>query len=316
MLMVRVLLSVLAGSVLLGGVVSLLAPQVAGHHHLAWIFLAAISGWSGPAICLGLSGLFLIWGEWRAGGLLAALVALALGASALMHPAQAVVPSGPSLRVMSINTKLGMADVPAIEHLVREQDTDVLVLMETNRNFLDDAEGSGLARILPYHSEARGEDRNTVIWSRTPLTSVQLVDGTVSDTVMATINVQSRAVTIVGAHPWNPVQGIAQWWSDYALLTKAVQGIRGDKVVLGDFNATTAHAPFRALLADTGLVDAMKGSPEWAQGTYPSEGFPFFPIIRIDHILTDPQRAVVVNYHAISVPGSDHRGVQGTVRFR
>ena len=85
-----------------------------------------------------------------------------------------------------------------------------------------------------------------------------------------------------------------------------VQDQPGYVVVVGDFNATMQHAPFRDLL-DTGLRDAhLERGDGWA-ATFPADrSFP--PVLRIDHVLVGDD-VEVLEVGSGDATGSDHKPV-------
>jgi endonuclease/exonuclease/phosphatase (EEP) superfamily protein YafD len=74
-------------------------------------------------------------------------------------------------------------------------------------------------------------------------------------------------------------------------------------LVAGDFNASSSHAPYRALLGATGLTDATRSLNTWA----PRVGQR--PLIHLDHILVSEDWAQVGRPRITAGSGSDHRPV-------
>jgi endonuclease/exonuclease/phosphatase (EEP) superfamily protein YafD len=84
--------------------------------------------------------------------------------------------------------------------------------------------------------------------------------------------------------------------------------------VVGDFNATRDHQPFRAIL-DTGLRDAAEQAGSGWQPTWPARGSWGWlrPLLTIDHVLaTDQWQAVDTS--TLEVPGSDHLALVARLR--
>lgn len=315
------LLSCLTGiASLLMAVLLVVVANASGHRNLVWIFLAAISGWALIAAVFGLG--LIAYGTRHnsiALGISAILTLLLVLPISDFTPFKTFTSSANAINLMSINTRLGEADVDTIVGLVGNEKTDILVMTETSGRFLRLARESDLAQRLPYHSEGDSV-KNTVIWSRVPFIKTTPITGTMSDSVAVEIDTPSGPLTIVGVHPWNPannefgfVAGVKQWHEDYEILRAALRKITTRRVVLGDFNATVAHKPFKDLLRD-GYIDAHHDVIPWGSNTYPTMGlWPPFPIIRIDHILLQKNIGEVRDYRNLPVPGTDHHGIAGTL---
>lgn len=128
-------------------------------------------------------------------------------------------------------------------------------------------------------------------------------------------------VTLTVVHPrapvyrHAPVRGYADIWRrELAMITQAVAGGSGPQVVVGDFNATRDHGPFRELLA-AGLLDCADASQNrsWPGFTWPESGRAL-PVLRLDHVLVS-RTATVPMTRTIRVPRTDHRGVLAAIEF-
>jgi endonuclease/exonuclease/phosphatase family metal-dependent hydrolase len=89
----------------------------------------------------------------------------------------------------------------------------------------------------------------------------------------------------------------------------------GNRLLIGDFNATYDHAEFRALL-DVGpdgrkMVDVGTAAGLRLEPTWPMEGHRL-PGIAIDHLVTSPGIAAS-GYAVHRVPGTDHAAVLATL---
>ena len=86
------------------------------------------------------------------------------------------------------------------------------------------------------------------------------------------------------------------------VLERAVAGVDGPLIVLGDFNATTLSPTFARLLFGTGLriasASRMMAPTYYAYGRLG---------VRIDHVLV--RNVDVVHDEVFTLTGSDHRGV-------
>jgi len=111
-------------------------------------------------------------------------------------------------------------------------------------------------------------------------------------------------------HTPTPVYDFDEWIADLGTIEAAVGDPHRPTLVIGDFNATCWHPPFRRILAagydDAHLSGARPFSASWPIG----KGLP--PIAQIDHALTGGG-LVPTNVANFAVAGSDHRGVVVTV---
>jgi endonuclease/exonuclease/phosphatase (EEP) superfamily protein YafD len=114
---------------------------------------------------------------------------------------------------------------------------------------------------------------------------------------------------------------VAQWRADHRALLASQRGLKGPRMMAGDFNATLDHGAVRRLL-DTGLHDAAREARSGVQPTWPAPRWmrvfwvrPPFSLITIDHVLVSRDFAAVsTSAHTIS--DSDHRGLVARLRLR
>jgi endonuclease/exonuclease/phosphatase family metal-dependent hydrolase len=104
---------------------------------------------------------------------------------------------------------------------------------------------------------------------------------------------------------------VDQWRSDLRAVARLAER-PGNRLLIGDFNATYDHSEFRQLLATEnpdgrGLVDAGTASGLRLVPTWPMEG-PLLPGIAIDHVVTTPGISSS-GYQVRRVPGTDHAAV-------
>ena len=212
-------------------------------------------------------------------------------------------PPGEPLTVMSANLWRGRADVGEVLAVARESDVSLLVLEEVRPAALARLEVAGVAESFPYRV---GDPGDTMVLSRSPLTEPEpLLDGTGSWAVTW----QGRRVYAV--HSSYPRRN-ADWRRDLAELAQAARAERPD-LMLGDFNATRDHRPFRTLL-DVGYRDAAEQAgagwqPTWpAPGTTRQMGVLLPPTVAIDHVLVGPG-LVAASTHTRVVGGTDHQAL-------
>ena len=129
-------------------------------------------------------------------------------------------------------------------------------------------------------------------------------------------------VEVTNVHAFPPVDGrVAQWRSDLAalgrLVTRSGAHGGGNRLLLGDFNATYDHSEFRRLL-DGGpggrkLVDVGTASGARFTPTWPMEGHAL-PGITIDHLVTTAS-IPASGYTVHRIAGTDHAAVLATLNI-
>ena len=314
------------------------------------------------------------WAGHRAARLLvraAAVVVLAFEATWLAPyalPAQRVSDAcqnagdATTLTVMTCNVYKGTADPTAIVAAVRENRVEVLALQETTVDFVARLRAAGLDELLP-HSQRSSSDGvyGNGVWSAYPLADVASDDIGSSASAMpaGTIEVTradgtNARVRLVSVHTCSPGPGYWNLWRRSIEEIGVVRGrVAADPtcayVLMGDFNATWDHAPFRAMLGvdgaggagpagttDAATTDAEKGvgsnavragqdatggsvtlhdaAHECGQGlvaTWPSNA-PVAPLAGIDHVVTS-DAAVATSVRNLAIPGSDHAALLATL---
>ncbi|NKQ57078.1 endonuclease/exonuclease/phosphatase family protein [Amycolatopsis sp. K13G38] len=253
-----------------------------------------------------IGGVALGFRHWWIGGV-AVAVAIALVAMVLPRAFASSRPDahGATLRVMSSNQYLGRADVNALVKLVRDNQVDVLNLLELTPREVRELTSAGLFDLLPHRVLKPIPGANgSGIASRYPLTELSLVGPGEMEQPSARVEIGGTPVEIVAVHPVAPTASSATWKSDLARLPRPDSG-GAVRILAGDFNATLDHAAFRDLL-HAGYVDAGDNRGAGFAPTWPSGAFP--PPVTIDHVLVDP-RIAVAGYRVLDVPGSDHNAV-------
>jgi endonuclease/exonuclease/phosphatase (EEP) superfamily protein YafD len=248
----------------------------------------------------------------------ATVVALVLAACVLprwMADSDAVPAgdTGPTIRVLSANLRVGEGDAATVVRLVREQRVDVLALQEFTPEAQQDLAAAGLDALLPEHALVPWQGvAGSAIYSRFPLRD----DGGRENPggfrqARATLMVPgSAAVLMESVHPVAPTSRAATPYLLAGLSAEPAATPDGPvRVLIGDFNATLDHVALRRLL-DTGYRDAASVVGQGLTPTWPFYGprIELYPKITIDHVLADPR--VGVNRVAVfPVPRSDHRAV-------
>ena len=228
-------------------------------------------------------------------------------------------------RLMTLNTRNGQADAAQIVQTVREQHVEVLALQELNSSMISRLNEAGIRELLPYSvvANASSSDNGGVngLWSAAPMSerTGDLIPIEASSIPAASIDFDGTVIRFGSVHPFSPRPSNQGLW-DRGL--GSISQLREDDhtfVLMGDFNATWDHASFRYLLGGR-FVDAGENAGEWFHMTYPANKklFSVIPVpaaVEIDHIVHD--RGVVVgDLDAVTVSGSDHKALLGTLEVR
>lgn len=228
-------------------------------------------------------------------------------------------------RLMTLNTRNGQADAAQIVQTVREQHVEVLALQELNSSMISRLNEAGIRELLPYSVVANtsSSDNGGVngLWSAAPMSerTGDLIPIEASSIPAASIDFDGTVIRFGSVHPFSPRPSNQGLW-DRGL--GSISQLREDDhtfVLMGDFNATWDHASFRYLLGGR-FVDAGENAGEWFHMTYPANKklFGVIPVpaaVEIDHIVHD--RGVVVgDLDAVTVSGSDHKALLGTLEVR
>ncbi|WP_227411006.1 endonuclease/exonuclease/phosphatase family protein [Bifidobacterium pullorum] len=228
-------------------------------------------------------------------------------------------------RLMTLNTRNGQADAAQIVRTVREQHVEVLALQELNSSMISRLNEAGIRELLPYSvvASVSSSDNGGVngLWSAAPMTerTGDLIPIEASSIPAASIDFDGTLIRFGSVHPFSPRPSNQGLW-DRGL--GSISQLREDNhtfVLMGDFNATWDHASFRYLLGGR-FVDAGENAGEWFHMTYPANKklFGVIPVpaaVEIDHIVHD--RGVVVgDLDAVTIAGSDHKALLGTLEVR
>ncbi len=231
-----------------------------------------------------------------------------------------------ALTVMTCNVYKGAADAEGLVGLVRERGVQVLALQETTAEFVERLEAAGIDELLPY-SERSSSDGvyGNGVWSAYPL-----ADGASDDigssasampagTVALTLADGSTArVRFVSVHTCSPTAGYWGLWKKSideigVVRERLAADASTSYVLMGDFNATYDHAPFRKLLgqgSDAELHDATRECGQGLVGTWPADKA--VPFAGIDHVVTS-ERVVATSVAAAKVEGTDHLALIATL---
>lgn len=236
--------------------------------------------------------------------------------------------ASPTLRVMTCNVYKGAADAATVVELVRAQGIQVLALQETTTEFVEQMEAAGLNELLPYsmRSSSDGVYGNGV-WSATPLadTASDDIGSSASAMPAGSITVEladgtTTQVRFVSVHTCSPVAGYWDLWKQSidelsVVRERLAEDSSLNYVLMGDFNATYDHAPFRDLLAAGSGCELHDAARETGQGvisTWPANKVvPAF--CAIDHVVSS-ESVVATSVTTATVPGADHLALIATLQ--
>jgi endonuclease/exonuclease/phosphatase (EEP) superfamily protein YafD len=211
----------------------------------------------------------------------------------------------PSLRALLSNVGTRRGDPERVRALLREEDADVVVLLEVSRRWLRELEP--VTRAYPHVvSEPREDNVGIALFSRHPIVRSELLrlGGAGTPTIVADLDRPLGLVTVIGTHAWPPVSGDASRVRDAQLADLVAMARRSAHPVLllGDLNATPWCHGYRHLVRESGLVDSARG--RGLHATW-SAGNPLLAI-PIDHCLHSPALGVLAHRIGPDVR-SDHR---------
>ena len=215
--------------------------------------------------------------------------------------------SNSSLSVLSCNVYHENNDYDQFSKLVREVDPDIFVVLEFTPKWqiaLQPFEKSYPFRI----TEPRVFGAGVGVYSRVELLDkrvFELIDSSIHDcpVIKTRIKLNNRSIHLFTVHTLSPRYPDFKKIRDQEIdaLADLVNDFQGEKIVAGDFNATTWLPSMRRFLKYSGLKDSRQGfgiQPTWPQSMVISR-------IPIDHVFISEgievhKRTVLGNV------GSDH----------
>ncbi len=240
-------------------------------------------------------------------------------------------PGTSTVRVLTLNSRGGSADTAALLAALREHAVDVLAVQELTWDMVRRLDDAGLAGLLPHtHLDPRPDSPGAGLWARWPLTARPPVPGLVAAAPRARAEpVPGRPVVLTAVHPLTPMRERGYpWQRDLARLLPLARDSE-PQVVMGDFNASRDHQPFRDLLA-AGFVDCADAAQHrtWPGFTWPTSwdlysdrDSPRFPdrrapaLMRLDHVLVSRAGSTVREARPVRVAGTDHHAVLAVIEF-
>ena len=222
--------------------------------------------------------------------------------------------SSPAITVVETNVLFSNRRHYEVLSVLRSTNADVLVLAEVSRAWVQSLDAAGLLDLYPFHILApseRGGD-GAAILSKLPFADTDRVPmGQRSlETVALRVGAVRLRLGLVHTQAPSRPRLKPRWMADHAYLVQFATS--ADPVALvGDFNSTYWHPPFRALLA-LGFTDA---HAERGRGMTMSWPVRPFSAMRLDHALYSPGLAAT-SMTNIDLPGSDHNGFAVTFAVR
>lgn len=226
--------------------------------------------------------------------------------------------TGPTLRIMQANSRVGQADPAAVVRTVRDRDVDILTVQELTDESIDALDAAGLDDVLPHRfvvSYGPG-GQGGGIYSRFPLSNTHNLPEYFSANLTADVEVGLREpLALLAVHPAPAYLFPAQLWAAElrGIHGEMLANVQRDNVVVsGDFNAGYTQPQYRALLTD-GYADAADQVGAGLVPTMPAARW-YPAVIGIDRVIT--RGAEATNLERIDVAGSDHHGLLVDVRLR
>ena len=197
---------------------------------------------------------------------------------------------------------------------------------------MSELKAAGIDELLPY-SERSSSDGvyGNGVWSALPLSDAASDDIGSSASAMpaGTIEVTrpdgaTARLRIVSVHTCSPALGYWDLWEKSiteigVARERLAEHDSLDYVLLGDFNATYYHAPFREMLGEgtaadsPRLHDAARECGAGITSTWPANlEIPAF--CSIDHVVTS-DRVIATEVSTAEVPGSDHLALIATLEL-
>jgi endonuclease/exonuclease/phosphatase (EEP) superfamily protein YafD len=126
------------------------------------------------------------------------------------------------------------------------------------------------------------------------------------------------AIQVIGVHATSPIpERVAQWRTDLEMLADQARQTRGPQIMLGDFNASRDHGPFRSVISGplADAADQVVLAP-WKAQTWPADRRWIPALVRIDHVLASRPDFAVTRLVTTTIGGTDHRAVVAYLTIR
>lgn len=211
------------------------------------------------------------------------------------------------LTVMTANVLYTNGRIGEVADAIERADPDILAINEITPEIERVLRSHPVAARYPHRRDEPADlAAGLSIWSKHPL-------GTTDDIaelrrgIDTTADTPAGRIRIVAVHPPPPVSDLATWSDELDALPIITSRSDLPTVVLGDFNASWFHPPFRQRVSAAGLRDAAAADGRGLSMTWPTDRWvPAF--VTLDHVLVD-DRWAVIDTTTVPLPGSDHAGV-------
>jgi endonuclease/exonuclease/phosphatase (EEP) superfamily protein YafD len=219
-------------------------------------------------------------------------------------------------RIMTLNTRTGLANVNEIVQTVKEQHVEVLALQEMSQGFIQRLTAAGIYTVLPHSviASTKHGDNGGVngLWSAASMSSKNpnLITVEASSIPAASITLGTTIVRFGSVHPNSPTRGKQSVWSSGLDSISSLKNYDHTYVLMGDYNSTWDHSSFRSLLGNR-FVDSSQQAGEGFHMTYPANS-KLPAVIEIDHIVHD-KGVVVGDMETVEIAGSDHKALLATL---
>jgi endonuclease/exonuclease/phosphatase (EEP) superfamily protein YafD len=205
----------------------------------------------------------------------------------------AIPAGGAALRVLVLNVHTESSSFDRVRRLIDDVRPDVIGLVEVDQRWLE-ALAPAVAGYPDRVEQPRGDNFGVALYARRPVGGAPLTGGIERlggslPSVVASVTVGDAPLGgdarlgIILVHPLPPISGaaLAAQREQLDAVAARARRVAGPVLVMGDFNATPWSAPFRRLLARSGLCDSRAGFG--VEPSFPAD----FAIVRIpiDHLL-------------------------------
>lgn len=223
----------------------------------------------------------------------------------------------PYARVMTCNVYKGQANAEQIVEIVRDQRVEVLALQETTAQFIERLKDAGIEHWLPYSITASADGVfGNAIFAGEPLTNTQEsdIDSSASYMPAGTIDIGGHEIRFVSVHTTSPTLfARGMWKTSLDELQEFQTRSNMQYVLMGDFNATYDHKPFRDVLGSR-FEDAVESAGHGPRFTWPANNRCIPSLSGIDHILVE-KGVVTGQITTPTIEGSDHKALIATLDF-
>jgi endonuclease/exonuclease/phosphatase (EEP) superfamily protein YafD len=193
-----------------------------------------------------------------------------------------------------------------LARVVAQLDVDVLAFTEYTPTHAGGLYVSPLGPEYPHRLEhPESMAGGSALWSRRPLSEADPPPALYQSTA-GTLDA-GAGITVYVVHPPNPLDHIRDWRDELDGLARLLPGEERPSIVIGDFNATFWHPPFRRLLA-AGWRDAHVLAGRGFSASWPNHKRWLPAFLRLDHALVS-ESLIVTEAVDVDLPGSDHRGL-------